>query len=327
MRIAVTYPDAALRRQWADALSAQMPEATVFCWPDRGDAGPAAPVSAGRPRAGSAAEPVLYGTGWAPSAEFFAAHPQMKFFLHGAAGVDRLVLGLALPAGLSIVRLEDAGMAEQMADYCCREVLGLLRGFDTYAAQQRDARWHQLPVASKREMPVGVFGLGVLGTHIAGVLRDLGFAVRGYSRRPSAIAGVECFDERHGLRQFLAGCKVLILIAPLTADTHDLFDSTRLGWLPPGAWLINIARGRLVVDDALITALDSGHLSGATLDVFREEPLPASHPFWQHPKVRVTPHVAGITLVDESVSQIAEKIRRIERGEPVSGIVDLTRGY
>jgi glyoxylate/hydroxypyruvate reductase A len=162
---------------------------------------------------------------------------------------------------------------------------------------------------------------------VARALSDFGYHVRGYSRSPKSVEGVQCFDDSHGLRSFLAGCQVLILLAPHTPDTQDLFDAERLGWLPRGAWLINVARGPLVVDEALLAAIDSGQLGGATLDVFREEPLPAEHPFWGHPGVRITPHSSALTLPDLSARQVADKIAALERGEPVSGLVVRERGY
>src|SRR5690606_10696339 len=177
------------------------------------------------------------------------------------------------------------------------------------------------------ELTVGVLGLGVLGAQVARAFAALGYPVRGYARSAKTIEGVTCFDERHGLRTFLEGCRVLVLLAPLTPDSRDLFDAERLAWLPSDAWLINVARGPLVVDEALIAAIDSERLAGATLDVFREEPLPDSHPFWNHPRIRMTPHVSAVTLPEVSAKQVAAKIAAMERGEPVSGLVLRDRGY
>ncbi|MBP6817330.1 MAG: glyoxylate/hydroxypyruvate reductase A, partial [Burkholderiaceae bacterium] len=158
-------------------------------------------------------------------------------------------------------------------------------------------------------------------------LAAMGFAVSGFARSPHRIDGVNCL---HGALQwpvFLAGCDVLILMAPLTAQTRGLIDERALAALPAGAWLINVARGALVDEAALLAALDSGPIAGATLDVFQHEPLPAGHAFWQHPKIRLTPHVAAQTLIAPSARQVADKILRLQQGESVSGIVNRQRGY
>lgn len=196
-----------------------------------------------------------------------------------------------------------------------------------YEAQRREQAWRRRRIEPKQAWPIGVFGLGAIGAPIARTLVAAGFPVRGYARTPKQIPGVECFDDRHGLRAFLAGTRILVLIAPHTNATKGLFNAERLGWLPRGAWMINIARGALVDERALLAAVGAGQISGASLDVFATEPLPAGHPFWRQPGIRVTPHISGITPIAESAQQIAGKIRALERGEAVSGTVDRARGY
>lgn len=308
LRIAIAHPDAEASDRWCAALSALLPQAQVEGW---------------RP----GAEPADYAIAWYPEPGFFAGQPRLRTLFSAGAGVDHLLRHPDLPATLPVVRLEDAGMAEQMIEYGLHEVLRVQRRVGEYEALQRAGRWEELRALRREELPIGVFGLGVLGEQVARALAALGYPVRGYSRSPKTIAGIECFDDRQGLRAFLGGCRMLILLAPLTPDTHDLFDTERLGWLPPGAWLVNLARGGLVVDEALLAAIDSGHLAGATLDVFREEPLPAAHPFWRHPRIRMTPHVSAVTLPEISALQVAEKIRALERGDAVTGLVDRRRGY
>ena len=341
MKIAVVHPEADARERWARALSACLPEARVLAWP-AGPAGPGSETLRDRdasPRAGGRDErpgeddddgqvtSADYAVGWKPPADFFDRVRVSRAFFSAGAGVDRLVGQPGIPSTLPLIRLEDAGMAMQMAEYCCLEVLRRFRLQAQYEAQQRDRVWRELDPPPRERFAVGVFGLGVLGTQVAHAVRGFGFPVVGYSRSPRHVEGVECFSGPHELPRFLARCNVLILLAPLTADTDSLFDRRHLEMLPPGAWVINVARGALVVDADLISAIDAGHLAGATLDVFREEPLPAEHPFWQHPRIRVTPHVSAITLIEESAAQIAGKIRALERGETVGGVVDRSRGY
>jgi glyoxylate/hydroxypyruvate reductase A len=170
-------------------------------------------------------------------------------------------------------------------------------------------------------------GMGVLGAHVAGALVTLGFPVLGWSRGRKEARGTRLFAGPAELDAFLAGSRALVCMLPLTADTEGILNRNTLSRLPRGSYVINVARGGLIVDDDLLAALDAGQIAGATLDVFHEEPLPAAHPYWRHPQVLVTPHASAMTLLDEAAEQVAGKIRRLERGEPVTGVVDPARGY
>lgn len=268
-----------------------------------------------------------YAVVWKPAPGFFQRQPALRAAFAAGAGVDWLIADPELPASVPVYRIEDAGMAEQMAAYCCHEVLRLHYGYDRYEAQQQRGEWTEGAYRAPSERTVGVFGLGVLGCAVAQAVSGFGFRVRGFSRSPKAIDGIQTFDCRHGLEEFLSACDVLIIAAPSTEQTRDLFDATRLSWLRPRAHVINIARGELLVDDDLLAALDSGQLSGATLDVFRTEPLPATHRFWKHRAVRITPHIAAITVIEDSAQQVARRIRALLAGEPASGLVDRARAY
>lgn len=323
MRIAIVHTEPRARERWVAAVRERLPDARVFAWPDA----QAASTDPDRIGAGAVDNEADYAIGWEPPADFFAQQPRLKAFFSAAAGVDHLLRHPGLPARLMLVRLEDAGMATQMAEYCCHEVFRLYLRRDEYAQQQRDGVWRVLLSPRRSQFPIGVLGLGVLGSEVARTLARFGYAVNGYSRSPRTVDGVRSFSGDQGLEAFLRATRVLIVLAPLTAATADLLDRTRLGWLQPGGWVINVARGGILVDADLLALVDSGHLAGATLDVFREEPLPAVHPFWRHPKIRMTPHVAALTLIGTSADQVVDKIERIERGEPVSGVVDRSRGY
>jgi glyoxylate/hydroxypyruvate reductase A len=320
MRIVVAHSEPGAGHAWRRELAARLPGAVVHvdpATPDGRDAGAAPP-------AGFVAE---WAVGWAPPADFFARQPALRGFFSAGAGVDGLVRHPGLPPALPVIRLEDAGMAALMADYCLHELLRIAGRFDAYATQQAAARWVEHAPIPRGDLPVGVLGVGVLGAQVARRLAAAGFPVRGYARGPRAIDGVEVLHGAAGWPAFLAATRVLILLAPRTPETEDLIDADALARLRPDGWLINIARGALVVDADLIAALDAGRLAGATLDVFREEPLPASHPFWHHPRIRVTPHVSGPTLVAVSAAQVAAKLVALARGEAVGGVVDRARGY
>jgi glyoxylate/hydroxypyruvate reductase len=314
MRITVAHHNPGSCQRWRDALARELPEAEVDIW--------------GEGRAGSAD----YAIAWAaPGKEFFAQHDHLKAFFCTGAGVEKLLTSVDMPTSIPVIRLEDAGMGAQMADYCVYSVLHWLRRRGEYDEQQRAHVWKQLlPANDPADWPIGVFGLGVLGLQVAAAFRALGFNVNGFARSVHEHPGIRSFAERGGAGDFAAfmrASRVLVIIAPLTPATQDLFNCESLALLPQSSYVINVARGGLLVEEDLLELLNSGHLAGAALDVFRQEPLPQEHPLWSHPKVRITPHVSAITVIGPSAKQVAEKVRRLERGEAVSGVVDRGRGY
>jgi len=292
---------------WLDGLRAALPGAVVEAW-------------AADSRAAD------YAVVWAPPQLFFDQQPQLKAIFNTGAGVDAL-LKLRLPPGVPLIRLDDAGMAVQMAEYVCHAVIRHFREFEVYDADTAQGRWAQRPPRLRQDFPVGVMGLGALGERVSRTLAAFDFPVRGWSRSAKAIDGVQCFAGAAQLNDFLAASRILVCLLPLTLDTENILRRDTLARLQPGGYVINVARGRHLVDDDLIALLDSGHLAGATLDVFRTEPLPAAHPFWAHPRITVTPHISARTLRDESIAQIAGKIRALERGEPLAGVVNHALGY
>lgn len=292
---------------WLDALRTALPEATVEEW------------APGSPQAD-------YAVVWSPPQEFLDEQPRLKAMLNIGAGVDAL-LKLRLPLHTKIVRLDDAGMSVQMAEFVCQAVIRQFRDLDAYATDIEQGKWSYLKPRSRADFPVGVLGLGVLGQRVAQALRVFDFPVHGWSRSAKTIAGVVCHSGAEQLPEFLSQCRVLVNLLPLTPETQDILNRESLSRLQPGGYLINVARGAHVVDDDLIELLDSGHLAGAWLDVFRTEPLPASHAFWHHPNITLTPHTSARTLRSESIAQIAGKIAALERGELVAGVVDPARGY
>jgi glyoxylate/hydroxypyruvate reductase len=314
MKIVVVHSDPHALQGWLRELRRLLPDATVAgCAPDGA--------------AGDDARGADYAVGWGPPPRFFEAQPRLRAFFNAGAGVDSLLANPGLPPDLPVFRLEDAGMGRQMVDYCRHEMLRIAGRWDEYRALQAQRRWQELDALGAADLPVGVLGLGVLGSQVAGALAADGWRVAGFARRPRVVDGV---DVHHGAAQwhdFLAATRVLILLAPLTPDTEDLVDAGVLARLQPGGWVVNVARGGLLVDADLVAALDAGRLAGATLDVFREEPLPAGHPFWSHPRIRITPHVAAVTRVADSAAQVAGKLRRLERGERPGGWVDRSRCY
>ena len=269
-----------------------------------------------------------YAVVWSPPEAMLPELSMVKAIFITGAGVDAVLkFSDALPTHIPIIRLEDAGMAVQMAEYVTHSVLRYFRRFDEYEAQARAGLWQALPQYNKEDFSIGVLGMGVLGTRVLEALAPFGFPLRGWSRSEKNMTGVQCFHGADGLDTFLRGTRVLVCMLPLTPDTNNLIDRTNMSKLPEGAYLINVARGAHLAEPDLLTLIKSGHLAAATLDVFRNEPLPAQHPFWQEPRITITPHISALTLRRESVQQITDKIRKIENGETVAGIVDRNRGY
>jgi glyoxylate/hydroxypyruvate reductase A len=270
---------------------------------------------------------VAYVAGWKLPDGFFAPFVNLKAIFALAAGVDRLLARTDLPAHVPLVRLLDAGMAEQMADYALYGVLGHQRRMLEYGAQQARGEWRTLPPRVRADLRIGVLGIGAIGGVIATALARWGYAVSGWSRSPRSVDGVRCVHGADALDPLLAQSDVLVNVLPTTPETRNLLDGARLSRLPRGAYVINCSRGDQLNADALVELLDAGHLDGALLDVFAVEPLPPGSPLWRHPKVRITPHIAAITLPEPSVAQIVANIRALESGIPMRGIVDRTRSY
>ena len=265
--------------------------------------------------------------GWAPPVGYFSRLSGLRLMLPMGAGVDGLLARDDLPATATIVRLVDAGMAEQMVEYALFAALNYQRGFQRYQAQQAEGRWQPLPRRSRRSVAIGVLGLGALGASVAVELARFGYRVIGWSRSGKSLPGVDCRHGEQALENLLAESEVLIDLLPTTAATRGLLSRHRLELLPPSAHLVLASRGDRYDAEALVDLLSSGQLGSAQIDVFATEPLPAGDPLWCCPGVRITPHVAAMTVMDQSVEQIAENLRRLSVGEPLLGEIDRQRGY
>jgi glyoxylate/hydroxypyruvate reductase A len=292
---------------WVQAVQQAFPSATVSAWTP-------------------GAAPADHAIVWAPPQQFIDEQTGLQTLFNIGAGVDAL-LQLKLPPSLKVVRLDDAGMSVQMAEFVCHAVIRHFREFDGYDADTQAGKWSYRKPRSRADFAVGVMGLGVLGERVAKALQVFEFPVNGYSRSAKDLPGIRCFSGAQGLSDFLQATRVLVNLMPLTSETENILNQTTLSQLQKGGYVINVARGKHLVEEDLIHLIDSGHLAGATLDVFRTEPLPADHPFWQHPKITVTPHTSARTLREESIAQIVGKIQALQRGEPINGVVDPQRGY
>jgi glyoxylate/hydroxypyruvate reductase A len=292
---------------WLEGLRAAVPGAEVSVWQ------PGAPA-------------LDVAVVWAPPQALFDEQPQLKAVFNIGAGVDAL-MRLRLPPGLKVYRLEDAGMAAQMAEYVCHAVIRHFREFDGLEADMRAGQWRLRKPRARADFPVGVMGLGVLGARVATALSQFDFPVLGFSRTPKSLPGVRCLHGDAQWLDFLRQCRVLVNLLPLTPQTENVLNRQSLSCLMPGAYVINVARGAHLVDQDLLDVIASGHVSGATLDVFRQEPLPPEHGFWREPRITLTPHTSARTLREDTIAQIAGKLAAFTRGEKISGLVDAARGF
>jgi glyoxylate/hydroxypyruvate reductase A len=294
---------------WAEGLRAALPGRQVFT------------------QAPSGETPVAYAVVDRPEAGLLRSLPGLELVLSLNAGVEHLLASGEVPEGAPIVRMADDGMREGMIEWVTGHVLAWHRNLFAYRAAQAEGRWAPAQEKLARDRTVTVLGAGALGAPVASMLAAFGFETRAWSRSRRDIPGVTAFAGRPELAPALQGADVLVNVLPLTAETENVLDGGAFGLLSRGAFVVNAGRGRHVVDGDLLDALDAGILGGAALDVFREEPLPAGHPFWTHPAILVSPHVAAPTQPRTAIAAMVETVRRHEQGEPLLHVVDRRRGY
>lgn len=251
--------------------------------------------------------------------------PNLKCISSLGAGVDHIFNDPDRPKHVPVVRVIDKLLARDMTQYVALAVLNYTRLVDLYQQQQQRQEWKQH--SPKNELTVGIMGLGELGKDAAEKLIALRFNVIGWSRTPKNLSNLKCYYGEEQFQQFLSESPVLINLLPLTPATKNILNKETFSHLPKGAYIINVARGGHLVEQDLIAALDQEQLSGACLDVFTVEPLPKDHPFWHHPKIRVTPHIASVTNPKSVAAQIIENYQRMKAGKPLLHQVNLETGY
>jgi len=295
--------------QWAEVFRRRAPTVDFRIWPDIGD--PAL---------------VRFLAAWQPPPDIAARFPKLEVLFSSGAGVDQFDLS-ALPPALPIVRMVEPGIVRGMVEYVTHAVLDLHRDMPAYRRQQQQAQWQPLSVRPAGERRIGVLGLGSLGQAVLAQLLGFGFDCAGWSRSQHHIEGVQCHAGREGLRNFLARTEILVCLLPLTDETRGFLDAGLFARLPQSASLVHVGRGPQLVEADLLSALASGHLADAVLDVTSAEPLPAEHAFWRHPRIRLTPHIASMTQPLSAAEVVIDNLGRFERGEAMLGLVDRARGY
>jgi len=299
-------------KSWRKAVRRLIPEADLYVWGE------------------DAIDPdtVDYVMVWNPPVGVLAKFTKAKAIFNLGAGVDKLLQDPNLPKHIPIVRLVDPRLSSAMTEFVMYWVLHFHRAMHTYGQQQRARQWKQHTPFDTKKRAIGILGLGELGQDAAHALLMMGFEnIAGWSRSSKELPGVKSFAGTAALEAFLARTEILLCLLPNTPQTQGLLNVETLGQLPPGAFVINVGRGRLIVEDDLIQALNSGHIQAAALDVFSTEPLPTDHPFWAMDNVFVTPHVASITSPTSATQVIADGIEAIENGHLPENVVDLDQGY
>lgn len=303
------HPDPARTERWRAAFAQLGSGHDIRFWPDIGD-----PAE------------IRFLAAWTLQPGLLESLPNLELLFSLGAGIDQLDFA-QVPQHIGIVRLIERTLAASMAEYVAMSVLALHRHLPDYLHQQIDRRWQAIPETSPGERRVGVMGLGEMGRAALSAVGPFGFALRGWSRTPRFMEGVETFAGPDELVPFLAGCDILVCLLPLTAETRGILNADLFAALPRGAMLISAGRGGHLDTDALSAALDQGHLARAVLDVVPVEPLPADDPLWSHPRIILTPHVAASTDAAAAGRALIANVRRHLAGAPVIGLVDRVRGY
>lgn len=309
MSLAIIYPNRDVS-DWVAALQACDPTLNVEVWPEICNP-----------------EDVEFALCWNHPAGVLQQFPNLKCISSLGAGVNHLLNDITRPLDIPLVRLVDDDLKQSMAEYVMLGVLEHFRRFKDYRQQQIDNEWKVQRNPHISELGIGIMGCGELGRYVANKLSAFGFSVYGWNRSPKEISHIPVFSGNDELGVFLKKADILVCLLPLTTETENILNAQTFSCLPPNAYLINVARGSHLVDNDLLAVLDSGRLSGALLDVFREEPLPKQHPFWKHNKITITPHIASVTNPQSAAAQIVENYRRAINTEPLLNLVDVEGGY
>ncbi len=264
---------------------------------------------------------------WRPPHDFFEHFPKLRLIQSLGMGVDHIFECESTPDTVPIARIIDHNMGEQMANYILYGALHYQGQFAKYQQQQTRSLWQQNKARLPSDYTVGILGYGELGKTVATCLLHNGFNVRAWSNSEKNIPHIEHFYGQDQLASFLSSTDILVCLLPLTAQTTGILNYNCFKTLPKGAFLINAARGKHLIEKDLLQALEEQHLSGALLDVFNEEPLPSNHPFWQHDRIIVTPHISAQTNPKTASQQIVENYHRLQNNQPLLNLIDKTKGY
>ena len=254
-------------------------------------------------------------------------YPRLKTVASMGAGADHILNDPYLPENVNIVRLADPGLSQDMYEFTLAAIMNRLRSLTRYRENQMQGIWKKTLYCRISDVTIGVMGTGAIGNHIASGLHTAGFRVSGWKRTAAPSGLYKIYHGNDQLESFFSNAGILICLLPLTAETEGILNKQNMQMLPKNAWIINLGRGGHLVEEDLVELLDSGHLDGANLDVFRTEPLPPGHPFWNHKKIFITPHIASIPVPGSVAPQILENYRNTIENKPLKNKVNRQRGY
>lgn len=294
-------------KAWVEALKAEAPDLNLEVYPEVKDP-----------------DKVEFALSWKHPHGVYKQYPNLKVIASMGAGIDHVINDPEIPEQIKITRVIDDQLTKDMAVFVLALVLDHMRNLSDHFCS---TVWQPKSYKRPESTTVGILGLGVLGAAVAEKLSQNGFRVAGWSGSAKDISGVESFHGEEQLEEFLKQSEVLVCLLPLTSETENILNKALFQKLPKGAYLINVARGNHLVEKDLPEMIDSGQLSGASLDVFRQEPLPEDHPFWKHPKIKITPHIASVTYPQTVAPQILENYRRMKNDEPLKNGVNRKKGY
>lgn len=294
-------------KAWVEALKEKNPEIDLEIYPEVKDP-----------------SKVEFALSWKHPHGIYKDYPNLKGIASMGAGIDHIIQDPDIPEHIKITRVIDEQLTKDMSVFVLSLVLDYLRNLSLHYCSKK---WKPIKYLRPEEVQVGIMGMGVLGVGVAEKLIQNKFNVTGWSRTKKEILGVTTFHGDNELKEFLSETNVLVCLLPLTTETKNILNKNLFKQLPQGAYLINVARGAHLVEDDLLEMIDSEHLSGASLDVFRKEPLPAEHPFWKHPGIRITPHIASVTNPATVVSQILDNYERTKEGKELENVVDREKEY
>ena len=309
MALLIVTPDMKTA-SWVKHLSALDSAIDIRVWPEIGDA-----------------DDIEFAFCWNHPQGEFKKYKNLKCIASLGAGVDHIMRDSDLPANVPVTRVVEPSMSQSMSEYAVLAVLNYCRQFDLYRSDQSQKKWQPRIPLLAADMGIGIMGLGQLGKDAAVKLSHLGFPVMGWSQTPKKIAGVTCLAGEEAFDDFLSRVRILICMLPLTPKTRGILNHETFHKLPPGAYVINVARGQHLIEKDLLAAVDSGQLDGACLDVFEVEPLLEDHPFWCHPKIIVTPHISSLTYPKAVAPQVIDNYHRMKSGKALLNQVDIKRGY
>jgi glyoxylate/hydroxypyruvate reductase len=296
-------------KEWRDTFNEQLPDMEIRIWPDAADL-----------------SDIEYLAFMHPNFDLLPAFPNLKAMFSRSAGVDSFVKNPRLPK-VPLGKVEPPGGDPMMTEYVIMHVLRFHRDMPAYHTAQANREWRRAPIIRPEHRRIGFLGFGIMAKAPALMLTSLGFKVSAWVRSPKQTAEVPIFHGRDQLETFLNQTDIAVCLLPLTRETEGIFCARTFAMMPRGAMLVNVGRGKHVVDEDLIAALDSGQLSYAALDALWPEPLPAESPLWLHPKVTVMPHVARRPTVAQLVTEIVANIQSLRAGGPLLQEVDITMGY